>query len=60
MNAVVTFIGSVAFLAASGGLAWAGTPIPAPLVGVAGPLGLAAVAVGYGSYWLYKRHRRQN
>jgi hypothetical protein len=60
MNAIVTFVGSAMLLAAGVASAWAGLPVPAPVAGVAGPFGLAAAAVGYGGYWLYKRYYRRN
>ena len=34
---------------------WAGLPVPAPMVGVTGPIGLAAAVVAYGGYLLFKR-----
>jgi hypothetical protein len=34
---------------------WAGLPVPAPVVGVTGPIGLAAAVVAYGGYLLFKR-----
>ena len=32
--------------------------VPAPLVGVTGPVGIVAAGVTYGGYLLYKRYRR--
>jgi hypothetical protein len=39
------------------GPAFAGLPVPAPLVGVTGPAGIVAAGVAYGGYLLYKRFR---
>jgi hypothetical protein len=36
---------------------WAGVPVPAPLVGVTGPVGLLAAGAAYGGYLLFKRFR---
>jgi hypothetical protein len=44
-------------LVASAGSSWAGTPIPAPLVGVTGPAGIVAAVVACGGYLLYRRFR---
>lgn len=46
---------SVLVLAA--GPSWAGAPVPAPLVGVTGPVGLLAAGAAYGGYLLFKRFR---
>jgi hypothetical protein len=43
----------------SAGSSWAGMPIPAPLVGVTGPVGLLAAGAAYGGYLLYKRFRNR-
>jgi hypothetical protein len=32
--------------------------VPAPLVGVTGPVGIVAAGVAYAGYLLYKRYRR--
>lgn len=37
----------------------AGTAVPAPVAGVAGPFGLAAVVLGYGGYRLFKFWRNR-
>jgi hypothetical protein len=62
--AVVSFAGCAvalgsAVLVASMAPAWAGV-VPAPIAGVAGPVGLVAAGVAYGGYLLYKRYRRQD
>ena len=36
---------------------WAGLPVPAPLAGVTGPVGIIAAGVAYGGYWLFRRYR---
>ena len=36
---------------------WAGFPVPAPLIGVTGPVGLLAAGAAYGGYLLFKRFR---
>jgi len=38
----------------------AGTPIPAPLIGVTGPIGLVVAGVAYGGYLLFKRFRNRD
>jgi hypothetical protein len=38
---------------------WAGVPVPAPLVGVTGPVGLLAAGAAYGGYLLFKRFRNR-
>jgi hypothetical protein len=40
------------------GPVWAGMPVPAPLVGVTGPVGIVAASVIYGGYLLYRRSRK--
>lgn len=40
------------------GPAWAGV-VPAPLVGVTGPVGIVAAAVAYGGYLLFRRYRNR-
>ena len=37
----------------------AGAPVPAPLVGVTGPVGIVAAGVAYGGYLLFKRYRNR-
>jgi hypothetical protein len=39
---------------------WAGFPVPAPLIGVTGPLGLVVVGTAYGGYLLFKRFRNRD
>jgi hypothetical protein len=41
----------------SAGPVWAGNPVPAPLIGATGPLGLLAAGIAYGGYLLVKRLR---
>jgi hypothetical protein len=43
----------------STGPSWAGTPVPAPLVGVTGPVGIAVAGIAYGGYLLVKRYRNR-
>jgi hypothetical protein len=38
----------------------AGIGAPAPLVGVTGPVGIAAAGVAYGGYWLFRRYRNRS
>ncbi len=38
---------------------WAGFPVPAPLVGVTGPVGIVAAGLAYGGYLLFKRYRNR-
>ena len=49
-------LASALFMTAGPALA-APVPAPAPLVGVTGPIGIVAAAIGYGSYLLVKRYR---
>jgi RimJ/RimL family protein N-acetyltransferase len=42
------------------GTAWAGLGVPAPLIGVTGPVGIVAAGVAYGGYWLYRRYRQRS
>jgi hypothetical protein len=37
--------------------ACAGVGVPAPLVGVTGPVGIVAAGVAYGGYLLFRRYR---
>jgi hypothetical protein len=55
--AQVVCVGSsgLAVLVVSVTPSWAGLPVPAPVVGVTGPIGLAAAVVAYGGYLLFKR-----
>ena len=39
---------------------WAGFPVPAPMIGVTGPVGLLAAGAAYGGYLLFKRLKRLN
>lgn len=41
------------------GVCLAGTAVPAPVAGVAGPFGLAAVVLGYGGYRMFKFWRNR-
>jgi hypothetical protein len=43
----------------STGPSWAGMPVPAPLVGVTGPVGIAVAGIAYGGYLLAKRYRNR-
>jgi hypothetical protein len=43
----------------STGPSWAGLPVPAPLVGVTGPVGIAVAGIAYGGYLLAKRYRNR-
>lgn len=38
-------------------LAWAGSPVPAPVAGAFGPAGLGVAAVGYVVYRIIKRNK---
>ena len=58
MKYVFAFAALVATGAMAIGGTWTPSPSPGPLLGVvAGPWGLAASAVGYGVYRLYKARR---
>jgi hypothetical protein len=46
-------------LALGAGPSFAGMPVPAPLVGVTGPVGLLAAGVAYGGYLLFRRLRNR-
>jgi hypothetical protein len=46
-------------LVLSAGPGWAGVPVPAPLVGVTGPIGIAVAAIAYGGYLLAKQYRNR-
>ena len=55
----LTVAGALAAILFAGvGLAWAGAPVPAPLVGVTGPFGIVAAGVAGVGYLLYQRYRR--
>jgi RimJ/RimL family protein N-acetyltransferase len=54
---VAAGLASVLLLGAS--QSWAGAPVPAPLVGVAGPFGIVAAGVAYGGYLLVRRYRNR-
>jgi hypothetical protein len=48
-------------LIVSAGASWAGViPVPAPLVGATGPLGLLAAGIAYGGYLFFKRFRNRS
>jgi hypothetical protein len=54
-------LSSVSALIISVGPSWAGkVPVPAPLAGVTGPVGLLAAGAAYGGYLLYKRFRNRS
>jgi hypothetical protein len=40
--------------------AWAGLPVPAPLAGVTGPIGIMVAGVAYGGYLLFRRYRNRS
>ena len=40
------------------GVAMAGTPVPAPLVGALGPVAMVAVGAGLGAFLVFKKLRR--
>jgi hypothetical protein len=48
-----------AALVASVAPSWAGFPVPAPLIGVTGPVGLLAAGAAYGGYLLFKRFNQR-
>ena len=49
----------ISALLLSAGPGWAGMPVPAPLVGVTGPYGIAAAGIAYGGYLLFRRYRNR-
>ena len=58
---VLTVAGtSIGLLLLGAGPSLAGLGVPAPLIGVTGPVGLVAAGVGYGGYWLYRRYRQRS
>jgi hypothetical protein len=52
-------LSGLAVLVTSVGPGFAGAPVPAPLVGVAGPYGLVVAGAAYGGYLLYKRFQNR-
>jgi hypothetical protein len=52
-------LSSFSVLIISVGPSWAGLPVPAPLAGVTGPVGLLAAGAAYGGYLLFKRFRNR-
>jgi len=52
-------LSGTAALIVSVGPVWAGVPVPAPLVGVTGPVGLLAAGVAYGGYLVFKRFQNR-
>jgi hypothetical protein len=56
-RACCTGLAGLAALTVSVGPIWAGVPVPAPLVGATGPVGLVAAGVVYGGYLLFKRFK---
>jgi hypothetical protein len=57
---VAVVVGSASVLLLGAGPGWAGMPVPAPLVGVTGPYGIAAAGIVYGGYWLFRRYRNRS
>jgi hypothetical protein len=49
----------ISALLLSAGPGWAGFPVPAPLIGVTGPVGIVAAGVAYGGYLLFRRYRNR-
>jgi hypothetical protein len=49
----------ISALLLSAGPGWAGMPVPAPLVGVTGPYGVAAAGIACGGYLLFRRYRNR-
>ena len=53
-------LSGVSALILSVGPSWAGVPaVPAPLVGVTGPVGLLAAGAAYGGYLLFKHFQNR-
>jgi hypothetical protein len=48
-------VAGLSILILSVGPSLAGIPVPAPLIGVTGPVGLVVAGVAYGGYLLFKR-----
>jgi hypothetical protein len=48
-------VGGISILILTVGPSLAGMPIPAPLIGVTGPVGLVVAGAAYGGYLLFKR-----
>lgn len=69
VGAIVMTLGNSSIVTMGAGLAsvvllgvvpsGAGFPVPAPLVGVSGPVGIVAAGVAYGGYLLFKRYRNR-
>ena len=57
---VAVVAGSASALLLGAGPSLAGIGAPAPLVGVTGPVGIAAAGVAYGGYWLFRRYRNRS
>ncbi len=53
-------LAGVAIFIGSATPTWAGLPVPTPLVGVTGPVGLVAAGVAFGGYLIFKRLRSRN
>jgi len=57
LRACATSLSGVSILILGSGPSFAGVGIPAPLVGVTGPVGLLVAGAAYGGYWLFRRYR---
>jgi len=53
-------VSAVSLLILTIGPSWAGLPVPAPLIGVTGPVGLVVAGTAYGGYLLFKRLRNRD
>jgi hypothetical protein len=53
-------VAGISMLILTVGPSWAGFPVPAPLIGVTGPLGLVVAGTAYGGYLLFKRFRNRD
>jgi hypothetical protein len=53
-------VAGISMLILTVGPSLAGIPVPAPLIGVTGPLGLVVAGTAYGGYLLFKRFRNRD
>ena len=51
---------TLAVLMAGVSQSWAGCAAPAPLIGITGPYGIAAAAIAYGGFLVYKKVKQRS
>lgn len=59
LRACCVGLSGLSALMVSVGPSWAGCAVPAPLVGVTGPVGLLAAGAAYGGYLLLKLYQNR-